>query len=220
MNDEGYLVWAGAGNAPQDGLARNLWGTQTVVNGITYRWGEPILDVDQFGVAKFYKLGSSIPDLNFGLTPDLRYKGWGLYAELRGQIGGHVYNMAKQSLYNNLIHADLDQTGKPDGAKKTVDYYQRALYSSNRFNEAFIESGTFLKIGALSARYRFTNAQLNRVLGNAAPQSLVVGATARNLYTFTGYSGLDPESGRALSRVETLSYPQLRTLTFTMDITF
>jgi TonB-linked SusC/RagA family outer membrane protein len=220
VNDEGYLVWVGAGNTYQDGLAKNLWGTSMTSNGITYRWGEPILDVDEFGVARFHKLGTSIPGLNFGLTPDLRYKGFSIYAELRGQLGGHVYNNAKQRLYNELIHADLDQSGKPDGLKKTIDYYQRGLYSSNRFSEAFIESGTYLKIGALSARYRFSNAQLGRVLGNAAPQSLSLGATARNLHTFTGYTGLDPESGRALSRVETLGYPQLRTLTFTVDITF
>jgi TonB-linked SusC/RagA family outer membrane protein len=220
VNDDGYLVWVGAGNTYRDGLAKNLWGTQLTANGIVYRWGEPILDVDPNGVAVFHKLGSSIPDLNFGLTPDIRYKNFSVYAELRGQIGGHVYNMARQALYNQLRHADLDQSSKPVEAKKTIDYYQRGLYSSNRFNEHFIEDGSYLKIGALTARYRFSRPQLARVFGPAAPQSVSLSATGRNLATFTGYSGLDPESGHALSRVEVLGYPQLRTLTMTVDITF
>ena len=220
VNDDGYLVWVGAGNAYRDGLSRNLWGTQMTANGIVYRWGEPILDVDQNGVAKFHKLGSSIPGLNFGLTPDFRYKNITVYAEMRGQLGGSVYNSARQRLYFLERHADLDQSGKADEEKKTIDYYQRALYSSNRFNEHFIEDGTYLKIGALSARYRFGREQLSRLMGGNAPTALAVGFTARNLLTLTGYSGLDPEAGHALSRVEQLGYPQLRTLTMTMDITF
>jgi TonB-linked SusC/RagA family outer membrane protein len=220
-NDDGYLVWVGAGNTYRDGLSKNLWGTQMTSNGIVYRWGEPILDVDQFGVAKFYKLGTSNPDLHFGTTIDYGYKNFGIYAELRGQLGGNVYNSARQRLYNLLRHADVDQSGKPDELKKTIDYYQRGLYSSNRFIEHFIEDGTFLKVGSLQMRYNFRHEQLARLLGTAAPSSISILATARNLYTFTGYTGLDPESGAsALSRVETLGYPQLRTLTMTFDITF
>jgi hypothetical protein len=220
-NDDGYLVWVGAGNTWRDGLSKSLWGTQTTANGIVYRWGEPILDIDAFGVARFHKLGTSIPDLNFGLTPDYSYKNLGVYVELRGQIGGNVYNNARQRLYNQLRHADLDQSAKPDEEKKTIDYYQRGLYSANRFSEHFIESGTYLKVGSLQLRYNFKQNQLARVFGSAAPFAVSISATGRNLYTFTGYTGIDPESGtNALSRVETLGYPQLRTLTMSMDITF
>jgi TonB-linked SusC/RagA family outer membrane protein len=220
VNDEGYLVWVGAGNTWREGISKQLWGTSFQANGNTYRWGEPIMDLDVNNLPVQHKLGTMLPDLNFGLTPNLRYKSFSLYLELRGQIGGVIYNAAKQDLYNELRHADLDQTSKPDELKKTIDYYQRALRAGNRFAEAFIEDGTYLKVGAISARYRFTNDQLRRVLGNAAPQDFTIGVTGRNLFTFTGYSGYDPETGRALSRVEELGYPQMRTLTAVFDITF
>ena len=220
VNDEGYLVWVGPGNTFREGLSKSLWGTQTTINGFVYRFGEPILDLDKNGVAVFHKIGTSTPELNFGITPNFRYKNATVYAELRGQLGGNVYNSARQRLYNELRHKDLDQSGKPDELKKTIDYYQRGLYAGNRFSEVFIESGTYLKVGAITARYRFPRTQLANLLGNAAPEALQIGVTARNLLTLTGYSGLDPESGIALSRVEQLGYPQLRTLTMTFDITF
>jgi hypothetical protein len=104
--------------------------------------------------------------------------------------------------------------------KKTIDYYQRGLRAGGRFVPAFIEDGTYLKVGALSGRYRFTRAQLQRVFGSFAPNDVSLGVTARNLFTFTGYSGYDPDTGRALSRIEQLGYPQMRTLTMMFDITF
>jgi TonB-linked SusC/RagA family outer membrane protein len=219
-NDEGYLVWVGPGNTWREGITKQLWGTSFQANGNTYRWGEPIMDLDANNLPVQHKLGTMLPDLNFGFTPNIRYKAFSVYLEMRGQLGGSVYNAAKQDLYNELRHADLDQSGKPDELKKPIDYYQRALRAGNRFAEPFLEEGTYLKVGALSARYRFSHEQLRRVLGSAAPQDFTVGITGRNLLTLTGYSGYDPETGRALSRVEELSYPQMRTLTAVFDITF
>jgi TonB-linked SusC/RagA family outer membrane protein len=220
VNDEGYLVYVGPGNHYTEGISKKLWGTSAVIGPVTYQWGEPFFIVDDNNVGAFYKLGTSLADLNFGLTPNIRWKNLSVYAEVRGQIGGQIFNAAKQDLYNSERHADLDQTGKPDELKKTIDYYDRGLRAGNRFVPAFIEDGDFLKVGALSARYRFTHSQLEKVLRSVAPQDLSIGVVARNLVTFTGYSGYDPEAGRALSRVEDLGYPQMRTFTMTLDITF
>jgi TonB-linked SusC/RagA family outer membrane protein len=219
-NDEGYLVWVGTGNSYTEGLSKNLWGSSIQAGGATYFWGEPILLVDANNIPVFVKMGSSLPDLNYGFTANLRWKNASLYGEFRGQLGGKVYNAAKQALYNQLRHGDLDQTGKSDELKKPIDYYQRALYAGNRFALPFIESGTYLKVGALTARYRFPRTQLARLLGTMAPNDVTFGVTGRNLLTLTGYSGFDPETGRAQSRVETLGYPQLRTVTATLEITF
>ena len=222
INDEGYLVWVGEGNDYREGISKNLWGTSAQMGPTTYRWGEPFMLVNEMNVPVFVKMGTSLPDVNFGFTPNVRWKGLGLYAELRGQIGGKIYNRAKQQLYSSTRHADLDQSGKPDELKKTTDYYTRGVRtgSNNRFVLPFIEDGDYLKVGAISARYRLTRPQLERFLGSFAPADLSIGVTGRNLFTFTGYSGYDPESGRTLSRVETLGYPQMRTLTATFDITF
>jgi hypothetical protein len=219
VNDDGYMVWVGAGNSWRDGISRRLWGTSTVIGGRTYFWGEPVLVVDENNVPVMQRFGSSLPHVAYGVTPQVRYRNLNLYAEIRGQIGGVIYNQARQELYNQLRHADVDQSKKPDELKKTVDYYQRALRAGGAFVEHFVENGTFLKLGAVSARYRIPDSALE-LLGTAAPHSASLGIAGRNILTLTGYSGFDPESGRALSRVDALDYPQLRTLTLFLDLTF
>jgi hypothetical protein len=48
-----------------------------------------------------------------------------------------------------------------------------------------------------------------------------VGIIARNLYTFTGYSGYDPEvGGQRGTRVDETAYPRYRTLSLTLGATF
>jgi len=41
VNDDGYLVYVGAGNTWQDGMSKGLWGTTGQVGGAIYDWGNP-----------------------------------------------------------------------------------------------------------------------------------------------------------------------------------
>jgi TonB-linked SusC/RagA family outer membrane protein len=230
VNDEGYLVWVGAqaGNTWRDGMQNkcgttsgHCWGSFFSAGGVTYRWGEPIRLNDEEGLPVRVKAGTSIPDLNFGLTQNLRYKNFSIYGALRGQLGGNVYNDVRQWGYGQLRHGDLDQTGKPDELKKTIDYYQRGLYNGYAWTDIFLEDGTHVKLGELAVRYRFGRSQLQRVLGQMAPADITVGVNGRNLALWTrNYTGFDPEAGTQFSRVESVRYPHLRTFTATFDITF
>jgi TonB-linked SusC/RagA family outer membrane protein len=220
VNDEGYLVWVGAGNTWREGMSKNLWNTSMTADGVSYFWGEPIIMRDSSNVPKLVHSGKSLPDLNFGFTNNLRYKNLTLFTVLRGQLGGNVYNNARQVLYQELRHKDMDQSAKPDELKKPVDYYQRALENGNAYTDIYLESGTFMKLAEVAMRYRFTKPLLQRIMRNAAPNDITLGVAARNLFTMTNYAGFDPERGSQLSRVEGLGYPHLRTLTATLEITF
>ena len=119
--------------------------------------------------------------------------------------------------------------GKPDELKKTVDYYQRALGQNDTCNSltgcgsfysAFLEDATHLKLSEVRLTYRVGRDQLRRILGNAAPASLVFGIAGTELFTLTGYSGFNPESGSPLSRQEAITYPHVRSLRATLDLTF
>jgi hypothetical protein len=232
VNDQGYLVWVGRNrldgtpNTWTDGLTDNCradntcWGTLFTASGQTYRWGEPFRVMQEDGQPLRVNKGSSLPDLNFGFTNNVTYKGFSVYAAFRGQIGGKVYNDVRQWMYGQLRHGDFNQVGKPDGEKKTIDYYQRGLYNSNNWTDDFLEDGTHLKLGELALRYSFNQSQLQRVMGSMAPTNIRVGLNGRNLFTLTNYSGFDPEAGTQFSRVETVNYPHLRTFTATFDITF
>jgi TonB-linked SusC/RagA family outer membrane protein len=230
VNDDGFLVWVGPqeGNTWRDGLNNkcntatgHCWGSFFTASGITYRFGEPVRQVGEDGLPVRVKAGTSIPDMNFGLTQNLRYKNFSIFGALRGQLGGNVYNNVKQWGYANLRHGDFDQIDKPDEVKKTIDYYQRGLYNGNAWTDYFLEDGTHVKLGELAVRYRFSRSQLQRVLGSAAPSDITFGVNGRNLALWTrDYSGFDPEAGTQFSRVENVRYPHLRTFTAVLDITF
>jgi len=236
VNDEGYLVWVGRDRETgevlnwTDGLSDRCrttgngacWGTSFAAGGFTYHWGEPFRAWDEeTNEVRRVNMGSSLPDVNFGFTTNIRYKGLTTFAAFRGQLGGKIYSRSRQWYYNNLRHGDLDQRGKPDHLKKTVDYYQRALANGNSgYIDLFLEDATYLKFSELSVRYRFTRDQIARLLGNIAPNDISIGLRGSELFTLTGYRGFNPEAGSALSRVEGIGYPHLRTLTATVDITF
>lgn len=234
VNDDGYLVWVGTDRETgqpltwQDGLSDRCrttgtgtcWGTLFTENGQTYHWGEPFRVLNEDGTDLREYAGSSLPDLNFGFTNNVTWRGFSIYAALRGQVGGVVYNNMRQWNYGQLRHGDYDQRGKPEGLKKTIDYYQRGLYNGNRWTDDFLETGTHLKLGELAVRYRFNENQLQKVFGNMAPSNLAVGLNGRNLMTWTRYSGFDPEAGTQFSRYESINYPHLRSFTATFEITF
>lgn len=245
-DDRGFLVWVGKNasgqpNSPRDGIkiANNAdacagsnalarvtggcgWGSSFSAGGATYRWGEPFRAWDESrNQVKRVRAGNSLPDVNFGFNTNFRYKGLSLYALFRGQIGGTVYNEAKQYLYSQLRHGDMDMRNVPDELKKPLDYFQRGLSNNDSgWIDYFAESGTHLKLGEARISYRMEQADLRRFLGSMAPYQLTLGANGRNLFTLTNYSGMDPERGSPLSRVEGIGYPHLRTLTLTLEVVY
>jgi hypothetical protein len=252
-NDEGYLVWVGRdenGNvrSHEDGVAKGIWNasacTATGTNADplkscgnfiggsqTYFFGRPFQVVDSEGLPVRMNAGSSLPDVNFGIANNFRFKGLSTYVQFRGQLGGKIYNQAKHYLHvqNGGRHADNDQSGKPDGLKKNTDYYAQGFGRGSACNSStsctvfvdhYVEDATYLKLGELNVRYRFDRNMLGRLMGSAAPSEMSIGVIGRNLFTVTGYSGMDPDRGTNLSRREILNYPHLRNFTATVDITF
>lgn len=242
VNDEGYLVWVGRNretgevNSWRDGFTENCritgaatcWGTATVIDGVQFEWGVPFLVRGEDGLLLNEYEGSSLPDLNFGYTNNVTYRGFSVFAAFRGQIGGKVFNNVRQRQYwsGRRNHGDFDQRGRPEELQKPVQYYDgrsqsdRGLYANGGWVAEFLEDGTHFKLGELAVRYRFNESQLQRVLGNFAPSNLLVGLNGRNLFTLTNYSGFDPEAGSQFSRVEGIGYPHLRSFTATFEITF
>lgn len=238
VNDDGYVVWVGSGNAYTDGISKGLWETSspafdTPCGSRTFTWGFPIKFVDEAEglqyCSNFTKIGSMLPDYNLGFNSTFRWKGFTAYVLWNAQIGGDIYNATAQWGYRDDRHRAQDQAGKPDELKKTANYMQY-LYNVNAENSYFVEDGTYLKLRELSVEYSFNRQQLNSVFGNRLHR-VAIGVTGRNLLTFTGYSGFDPETGdtgqgnavggdASLFRVDNFSYPNFRTFTGRITIEF
>lgn len=219
VNDEGYVVWVGSGNTWRDGLAKDLWGTSGQVDGRTYEWGLPVLDQDSLGFDVIQKIGSSDPDFSIGWLNNLYWRGFAVHTHMHAQVGGNTYNATKQRLYQHERHADLDQRGKAEESKKTLDYYQHIYNQANRTSH-FVEPGGFIKLRSLSVQYRLDQSMLNRFGVGGIASGLNLGLNARNIFTISDYDGFDPETGSVTTRLDSFDYPNARQFTFTAEVIF
>ena len=99
VNDEGWLVWVGAGNDPGMGITDNLWETQLpgaqAPWGVAVNWGMPIIlrgNPNNQTDAVQVPLGNALPDFRFAITQTFRWRAISVYALLDAAIGQRVWN--------------------------------------------------------------------------------------------------------------------------------
>ena len=99
-----------------------------------------------------------------------------------------------------------------------------SCYSINRIKSAFVEDGSYLKLREVSLRITLDSKTLEKFAGGFLADifnRLTLGVIGRNLLTFTGYSGFDPEGGSGdatLMRMDNFGYPLYRTLTGLVEV--
>ena len=151
-----------------------------------------------------------------------RYKGFSVYALFDAQIGGDIYNGTRQWPLRENNGFDNDQTGKTENLKKPIEYYT-VIYNVNGDNSFFVESGEYLKFRELSVRYSFNRGQLEG-FANGLLNRISISVVGRNIKTWTGYTGYDPEvsSGgdQGVFRVDDFDYPNFKTWTGSIEIEF
>ncbi len=234
LNDDGYIVAVGQGNSYQDGFDGQLWGTTVSTNGLSYAWGLPINVSDESGDNK-KTIGSVLPDFNLGLPVRYRYKGFSAYLLWNARIGGDIYNYTNQASYRSGRSSDQDQAGRVDAFKKPARYYE-VLYDAGNINAHFVEDGSFIRLREVALGYTFGWDGASGFPGNVI-DNLTIRVVGRNLFTFTDYSGFDPEVGTtfysggvvssnailnnaALYRLDSFGYPQYRTFSGILEIQF
>lgn len=154
-------------------------------------------------------VGNAIPKLQLSWNNQFTYKNWDASIYMRSWIGHDVFNMINMyySLPNvkgqNVLAEAYDKHKNIKGEKELSDYW--------------LEKGTFLKVDALNIGYSF-NANLIKPI-----KSLRIYATARDLFVFTNYTGLDPEvniNGLEPGFEERNVYPKTRTFMMGLQVNF
>jgi TonB-linked SusC/RagA family outer membrane protein len=182
----------------------------------------PILYVNAQGATQ-HAIGDVNPDFSFGFANNIRYKGFNLYALFDGQQGGDIYNFTKQWMFQDFRHGDQDQRGKPDSEKIALPFFSSSLYNGLVASDYFVEDGSYIKLRELSASYTFGRDMLARVGVDRIASGVKIALIGRNLYTWTDYTGFDPEvtSGNDFNfRIDGFRYPNFRTLTGQVEIQF
>ena len=135
-------------------------------------------------------LGSPTPDYTLSLGNDFTIGGNLLLSVLLdGRFGNEVANFSRRiSEYFGAGERNANEqcvvTASDDTfCQYTLNIERHLLY------EEFIEDGSFVKLREASLSYRLPPAWAGRV----GAESLVFNLAGRNLYTWTDYSGIDPE---------------------------
>ena len=184
-----------------------------------FRWK----DIDGNGVINDNdrtKLGKGIPDWTFGLTLTMDWKGFDFSMLLQGQLGAQTLNVTRRTdlYYINLPKSILNRW---TGEGSTNQYPRFAFDSANenyRVSDYWMEDASFL---------RARNIQLGYTLPRSLTQlafisRLRVYGQVENAFTLTKYTGCDPEVSGGFREVgvDRGVYPQNRTVTFGVNVTF
>lgn len=154
-------------------------------------------------------VGNAIPTLQLSWNNQFSYKNWDASIYMRSWIGHDVFNMINMyySLPNvkgqNVLAEAYDKHKNIKGEKELSDYW--------------LEKGTFLKVDALNIGYSFNTNVVKPI------KSLRIYATARDLFVFTNYTGLDPEvniNGLEPGFEERNVYPKTRTFMMGLQVNF
>lgn len=194
-------------------------GTEGTLNEV------PVKMYDESGNPLTTTVGDANPDFHMALTNNITFMDFTLYVLLDWKQGGDIYNLTNQWMYRDNRSADMDQFGKPENEKKTIDYY-KALYNVNTYNNHFVEDGSYLKVREIALYYSINKGFLDRVM-NGFVKECRFGVSGRNLYTITRYSGFDPEVGstegngdNTIQAWDEFNYPNFRTISGSIEFKF
>lgn len=177
-----------------------------------------IKQLDDKGAILFGKIGDGNADFNMGFANTLNYKRATFYFLLDLKKGGDIYNAKGQWLTRDLRNPEMDMSGVAQADKKAYDYFLN-FYDVNTPNSYWVEDGTYLKLREVALGYTFPLKSLN-VFGGVV-KSITAKVVGRNLLTFTGYSGYDPEVGTLRQPYDgTYKYPNFRNYAFSLSMDF
>lgn len=171
-------------------------------------------------------IGDPNPDFTYGITNTFQYKGFDLSVFLQGSYGGDILHYARRTSegmrnphFNQLTNVmNRYSADNPEG---NLPRYNQWHNDNWRVSDRFIEDGSYLRIQNITLGYNLPF----DIIKKAKMRQARIYATIQNLYTFTQYTGMDPELGAfdsdALQRnVDQGNYPNPRTFNFGVNVTF
>ena len=124
--------------------------------------------------------GSAQPKITYGWNNDFQWKNWSLTAFFQGVAGNKVFDVPHAAYNDPSLLSGFGKNILAEVAEHPQD--SRAQAPSTRY----LENGSYLRLSTLTLAYNFGK------LGNWF-NNLRVYATCNNVFTITGYKGIDPE---------------------------
>ena len=202
-------------------------------------------------------LGNGLPKYTFGWNNTFSYKRWSLSVFLYGSVGNKVFNWTRR----RMDEPSLIGGAASNKYARTRNYAQWAYYDGNsgnqdvwnvyvapgadpsetridnthsnfnmRVSDRYVEDASYLRIKNIVLAYSVPKSVIKKFY----LQNLKLSANIQNVYTFTGYTGYDPEvgsqngqnsysftgQGMLMYGVDTGKVPSPRTILFGIEATF
>ena len=170
-------------------------------------------------------IGSPHADFTYGLNTKVAYKNFDLSAFFNGSQGNDIYNYNKiftdfPTFVNGNRSTRVVNSWTPTNTNTTVPALSTNIENSETNpNSYFVEDGSF---------FRLKNVQLGYTLPDTIVQKMKMSSfrlyvQATNLFTITGYDGIDPEviqGGNLTLGVDNQTYPFSQLFTFGVNLKF
>lgn len=141
-------------------------------------------------------IGNPTPDATFGLNLNANYKNWDFSVFFAGTIGNDIYNYDKiftdfstfpNGNRNARVLDAFNATTNPGGSQPALSF--GLLNNETAPNSFLVEDGSFVRLKNLVIGYTMPD-QITEKMGLSNLRFYV---NASNLFTITGYDGIDPE---------------------------
>lgn len=164
-------------------------------------------------------IGNPNPQFIYGMSNSFNYRGFDLNIFIQGVYGNKIFNA--NNIYQESMSIAENQTVRTlqrwEGPG-TSNYMPRAIYGdpnqNTRVSDRYIENGSYLRIKNITVGYTFPK----QILQSVKLSSIRLYASCQNVYTFTNYSGFDPEVG--VNGVDYSVYPVTRTISAGLNLNF
>jgi len=140
-----------------------------------------------------------------GFNARVSWRNWQFSTMLRSNIGHYIFNNVNADIANfsQVLNSGFLQN-------TTQNIFTSGFRERQLLSDFYLENGTFLRIDNVSVTYNF-----GRIIANRG--SLSANVTVQNVFTFTGYSGVDPERPGG---IDNNLFPIPRTFNLGLRLTF
>ncbi|MBR5034238.1 MAG: SusC/RagA family TonB-linked outer membrane protein [Bacteroidales bacterium] len=194
--------------------------------------------VDTYGDATPQVVGSASPWFSGGLNTAVSWKGFTLSATGSFVVGNKIYNRTRQHIldtdgakggfnqqsFDNGLGWIRWKKGDPDGTNAYATHPQAingGNSQANEYSSRYLEDGSFFRLRNITLSYDLPQNLVSKIKMSSAR----VYVSADNIFTYTRFSGMDPEvrlesTTWSLAGLYADNYPVPMSIVMGLDINF
>lgn len=167
-------------------------------------------------------IGNNAPDHFGGINNSIRYKNFDLSVFLQWSYGADIFYAGKMRLHgghspNLNVESDYwHNVWTPENPSNTTPRIEADLKKTSSY---YVEDGSYLRLQTITLGYNVPQ----RAIQKLGMQNCRLYCTGQNLFTWTSYSGFDPEvsgNNALLSGFDRISYPRATSIIVGLNLTF